>query len=484
MLAAQSRYALRACQSGPMGTVVEDQFVVEKPRNQFQFPDDQSLVVACSWEGPPGKLLISGLWTQPDGAIGSISDIRIETKTARVVAYWSFQLTQQMAPGRWRLAIRINGEPAGEHAFDVAVRVPPAPPPLIEAAPDRLPQPKQPTLDELYRDKAPATAWIRKLDETGRRLDSCVGFWLQAGQVITSFQCVDQAAKVEIEFSDGVKVQTDRVLGYHRLLDWIVLAADTGARPVWKRATQPPAIGERLLVFNIEPNDTRTIGGVDLGGRNQLPVMGQRLMLNPNPTQASAGGPLMNQMGEVVGLVGGTMAPGCRATAASRPAARQAAAEVYFACLTTLAIPVDLVKPEGDAQTLGGLRSAGAFTPNITENPNLQYAAMTKRFDPKNPLGPVEQITEISRRDEAFIIYSQWRRVRKDDLGSELVVRLFDLNNQLKGTSQTLPLKMGSTIPVAAAVSFAPAGLAAGFYRADLALGTALVWSGYFRVTD
>jgi hypothetical protein len=77
----------------------------------------------------------------------------------------------------------------------------------------------------------------------------------------------DATANLEIEFSDGHKVQTDELLAWSRNGDWAVIHTDTGATPPLALADpKSVAVGDRLIVFNVEAG-SRVIGGIDIGGR-------------------------------------------------------------------------------------------------------------------------------------------------------------------------------------------------------------------------
>ena len=72
----------------------------------------------------------------------------------------------------------------------------------------------------------------------------------------------------------------------------------------------PVPVGERYLVFNVEKEDVRVIGGVDITARRSVPGFGERIQISPFPASEAAGGPLLNPSGIVAGIVGGTPDPG------------------------------------------------------------------------------------------------------------------------------------------------------------------------------
>ena len=83
--------------SGPSGKVVQSRFVFDETRHRFVYPQDSSLVVYFEWEAPPGNHVLTGLWKGPDGRTATISpDIRMETKTTELNAYWIYQIVPTM----------------------------------------------------------------------------------------------------------------------------------------------------------------------------------------------------------------------------------------------------------------------------------------------------------------------------------------------------------------------------------------------------
>jgi len=205
--------------SGPSGKTVGADFVLDEIRNRFVYPNDKSFVVYFEWEAPLGDHILTAVWKQPDGRVASISpDVKMQTNTSQLKAYWGFTLYPGMDNGVWTMEVRVDGQPAGAHPFEVVGL------PVETPAPS---SPKQTTLDEIYKTLGPSVVWIRKLDGTGRRTDLATGFVLEQSVIATSFQAIDSAARLEIEFADGRKGETEEVLGFSRNADWALLKIDT-----------------------------------------------------------------------------------------------------------------------------------------------------------------------------------------------------------------------------------------------------------------
>jgi hypothetical protein len=87
--------------------------------------------------------------------------VKIETKTRQLTSYWTFELADGMQNGIWTVEIRVDGQPAGSHPFELA-GIPQPKPAAAEPAPAG---PKQPTLDAIYRSASQSMVWVYKLDE-------------------------------------------------------------------------------------------------------------------------------------------------------------------------------------------------------------------------------------------------------------------------------------------------------------------------------
>jgi len=167
--------------SGPSGKAVGTNFVLDETRSRFVYPRDSSLVIYFQWEATVGNHVLTGSWKQPDGRVASISpDVKVETTNSELSCYWIFSLSPGLSNGVWTLEVRVDGQPAGSHPFEIAG---------MEAAP------KQITIDQIFRTVGPSLVWIRKLDEAGRRIDTATGFVLQTNAVGTAFQSIDAACE-------------------------------------------------------------------------------------------------------------------------------------------------------------------------------------------------------------------------------------------------------------------------------------------------
>ena len=113
-------------------------------------------------------------------------------------------------------------------------------------------------------------------------------FW-EKNSIATAFQAIDAAVNLEMEFFDGRIVKTDALWAVNRLQDWAVIYTWTKARitanilTLERAETKGLLVGERLVGFNVENSNRRVIGGIDVTGRQVVPVFGERIFLMPRP---------------------------------------------------------------------------------------------------------------------------------------------------------------------------------------------------------
>ncbi len=474
----QGPFRMLKVQSGPSGKVEGSKFLFDQVRSNFEFPKDQELIVYFEWSGPAGKHSLSGVWKDPSGKPVQISDIAMETTGEPFSAYWTFRVVADMTPGVWELEARINGVPAGSHAFHLSI---PAPTPSAPPAPKTEFKRPVPTLDELFARRT-SLVWIDRLDEAGRRVDRATGFVSAANQVTTAFQAIDGSDGIEVEFATGKRLRVTSVAAVSRMQDWAVLHADTGTIPPLKAAAAyVTPIGERLLVFNVE-NGARTIGGVDYTGKDNRPEFGGRILISPSPTLESAGGPLMDKYGDVTGVLGGSLTPGSRVTGRALSVSPGLFNKLRSGVLAT---PIhDIPSPiQVSGETFDALLARGILTPGLRLHPNVRYGGTAGRARKKDENFAENDLSEFSRRDETVVVFAQLEEIVK---AKNAVIRaeVYDAQNRRRVNVPAAKVKWAGKIPVRWSASFSPAQLVPGVHRVDLLLDGQVVWRTFFEIRD
>jgi hypothetical protein len=470
-------FRLVKSQSGPSGRIVDNRFVFDELRNRFVYPQDKSLTVYFEWEAPVGNHTLSALWKDPDGRVATISpDIKMETKTPELHAYWIFEATSGMRGGIWTVEIRIDGAPAGSHSFELVVPEQPK----AETAPLT---PKLPSLDEIYASAGRSLVWIYKLDEAGRRTDTALGFVTGENQVATAFQAIDGVTRVEVEFSGGRKVTSDEVWLCNRPEDWALLKVETGTTPVLERMeTGKVPVGERYLVFNVEGEQARVIGGVDITGRRTVPGFGDRIQIAPSPSREAAGGPLLSPSGLVAGIIGGSVTPGSRF---SRHDMSVSPALWSRLNADSAAVPIGAVPKLSGAEPTNfqALLDKGILTPPLTPTPSLVYGGSARAISKNANDMTTKDTSEFSHRDQIIWIYTLWQK--KDKTGKGIVSgKVYDSRNRLLVDVANRKISLDDRVPMRVAFDFAPANFPAGVYRVDVHWNSRPAWRTFFTIVD
>ncbi|MDP8982368.1 MAG: serine protease, partial [Acidobacteriota bacterium] len=350
--------------------------------------------------------------------------------------------------------------------------------PVVEAAP---PPRTPPTLDEIFRKVSRSLVWVHKLDESGHRTDTATGFILEPGRIVTAFQAVDSAARLELEFPGGRKVTVDALAGFSRNGDWAVLRADTGDLPAIPRGDPKAiAVGERLIVFNVE-SEARVIGGIDVGGRRFVPGFGDRIQLSPGVARAAVGGPLLDAFGRVAGVLGGSITPGSRFDGRSMGVSPALWNNLNA---NNAAVPITEVTVPASAEpaTFKALLDAGTLTAPITAMPEFMYGGTTQSL-PKSATGPTPRdASEFARTEPQVFVYSLWSRKGKIGKGM-LSAKVYDSGNRLAVEVPPKKISLGE-IPIRSAFGFSPATLKGGMYRVDLLWDGKPVWRTFIVITE
>lgn len=469
-------YRLIRSLAGPTGTVVGSKFVFDETRNRFVYPADKEFRVYFEWQAEPGMHTLSAVWKNPEGRVVQISsDVKIETKSTELTAYWIYAIDPAAPSGVWTVEVRINGQPAGSHSFELILPEPPKPQPVV------TPVAQPPTLDEIYRSATPSLVWVHRLDPSLRRVDSSSGFVIGAGRVATAFQAIDGAVALEIEFNDGRKVMTNEIWACHRAADWAIVKADTqNVPPLVLGDPKDVAIGQRFIIFNIEGARARMLGGVDFAARENVPGFGERLRITPSPTAESMGGPLLDASGRVVGILGGSCAPGARS---SRVGSWISPGLWTRVDVHNGATPITaLTKPPYSPSTLETLTQQRVLTPPFQPVPYLTYCGTTRTL-PKALNLLMQDSFEFSRADPQLFVYTMWQK--KDKTSKVLFsARVYDAINRSLVEIEPKKVSLMENAPSVAWFSLVPDSLGLGTFRVDILINGLPVSRTFFQVVE
>ena len=428
--------------------------------------------VYFTWDGPPGQHHFEGVWKKPDGKVTMISDFEYKADQPRFGGYFRMLLGDTPATGVWSLEARIDGESAGTHNFQI-----------VAAARRDTPLPARQVLSpaDIYKRTAAASVFIENLNQLGERRSLSSGFFLGVDRLLTAFQAVDGASKVRIVTPDGRRVEANEVLAWNRRQDWIILRIDAGQIPTLPpAAAESWAVGDRVYVLDVPAEGSRVLIDTSIIGKQTISGAGDRISVGENLSRRSLGAPLLNEYGEVIGVIGGNLIPGAAFVEDLAFAARSLAGTTRG----TLAGPLNLIDQASAPTTIASLASAGQFMPALIGNDNVLSGTLSRNVNRKtDPPQPIEERSEFSRQDARAMLLVTWLpREKRKGIPN---LRLFDLDNHL--LSESPGKKKISVSPQKLAYSGweIPLGnLSPGIYRLDVTLNSDTVWRTFFRVID
>ncbi|MGA8221335.1 MAG: serine protease [Candidatus Acidiferrales bacterium] len=462
--------------SGTKGVERDGRFIIEDPRAQFHGGEDHKVIVYFEWEGPTGPHTFEALWKNPSGKVVVVSDFQFEPHKSPFSGYWTMLLDENPPTGFWTLEARIDGESAGSYTFEVV-----AGPSATPVAHVRLP----PTAAEIYHQAETATVYIEKLGPSGKAISRASGFFMAPDQVITTFGIIDGASDLRVVLDGGKSVTTRKVASWNRWQDWAVLTVDAAGVLALKTVPDKSGdVGDRCYSLGISQAGTRIISQTTIvGDSNQAPA-GRRLSLTVAFDPVAAGGPVLNEFGEVIGLLGGSLLPGMGTVASSSTGGFPPLAGSALPESAAFAVPISLVKipPSGAAPTtLTELAATGQFIPLLQGQDQVGFGSLALGLDKKNGIGwPRDAKDQFSRTDGQIILFINWNA--KTKLKGVATARFYDLNNRQVGESKPAninvhPDSLSSTYWPVSFADFPP-----GVYRADVYLGDAPVWREFFRI--
>jgi S1-C subfamily serine protease len=433
--------------------------------------------VYFTWEGPAGPHHFEGLWKNPVGKVAMTSEFDFQPQQPRFGAYFRMLLGDEPATGIWTLEARIDGETAGSHSFQITTA----------QRPDNVSGPTARRLlnpSEIYNRTAAASVLIENINLKGARRNVGTGFFIAPGRLLTAFQVIDDASKVRIVGPQGRLIEVTEVLSVNRRQDWIVLKVAVETVPALERAPANSwAIGDRIYFLDAPAEGNRVLVETSLIGKQNLGPAGDRLNVGDTVNRRAVGSPVLNEYGEVIGLIGGSLLPGAAFLEDLAFGARSNALGV--ASRGTFAVPITMIDESlSTATTIQGLAASGQFMQALVTSQSVLSGALARAVNKKvDPPQPIDEKIEFSLANSQGVLLLTW--LPKEKRKGRPSLRLYDLDNHL--INETLNKKKITVTPNKLSYSlweFNLAGLPAGIYRFDVLLDGDCVWRAFFRMVE
>lgn len=191
---------------------------------------------------------------------------------------------------------------------------------------------------------------------------------------------------------------------------------------------------------------------------------------------------MLNEYGEVIGLIGGNLT----SSAAFAEDLAFGARSLTGNLRGTLAVPINLIDSPGSSSqmTIAQLARSGHFTPPLAGNDDVLSGTLSRDLNRKvEPPQAIQERSEFSRQDARAMLLITWlpRQKRK----GRPSLRLYDLDNRMlsenvgKKKISVNPQKLSYTV-----WEMQMADLKPGVYRIDVLLDQDTVWRTFFRIVD
>jgi hypothetical protein len=339
---------------------------------------------------------------------------------------------------------------------------------------------------QIYQKALASTVTLQKLSPAGEKIGTGSGFVIADGLIATAFRVIDGATTVHVVLPGGQQGDVREVVGWNRWQDWAILRLPTGTVPVLKRAKPTSwSVGDRCFFLNAA-DGARTIADLNVTGSTKYPNAGERLSLNAAATSEATGSPLLNEYGEVIGIVGTGTIPG--SSSIGNRLGLYGPSFGFGEDLGELALPIatlpdlkDLVAPTSFSE----LVRRGEFVLPLTGTDIVNSGSLSDAVDRRPNVSPMPLNPKyrFNHKDHQMFVFVLWNaRDKRHALSS---IRLYDLSNNLLIQSKPNKLNLSpSNVFSSTDWKVDIDRLPSGTYRLDVVVDDQPVWRSFFTVSD
>jgi hypothetical protein len=194
------------------------------------------------------------------------------------------------------------------------------------------------------------------------------------------------------------------------------------------------------------------------------------------------GGPLLNEYGDAIGVLGGALIPGAGVSGIRRGVI--AHVPLSYA-VTTMAFPLSSVPAvAADSRiTLQELSARGVFPSPIVGPLNVYTGTIARGVETRNSVPvPIDERTEFkSGEGDAVAFLTFDPQEKRQGMGA---FRIYDIDNRPVMEGKPVKVNLRARVYSVTTWKFPLARLRPGTYRIDFDIDADPVWRSYFRVVD
>jgi S1-C subfamily serine protease len=162
------------------------------------------------------------------------------------------------------------------------------------------------TAEQIYQADADAVFYLKVYKEDGTLKTVGTGFLIEGGKALTAYHVIADGASYEAVFDDGKIVRGLKVTAADEDLDAAVLSIQAGGRQGLELASDEARHGQRTFAMGYPLKGTKIITEGIVNAPSAKVNGENRLLTSAQVASGMSGGPLLDQYGQVVGLISGS----------------------------------------------------------------------------------------------------------------------------------------------------------------------------------
>lgn len=325
---------------------------------------------------------------------------------------------------------------------------------------------------------------MEKLDPQGQSLHHSSGFLLKDGTIVASFRSIDGATTLRLHLANGDSLPSPMIAAWDRHQDWVILSTNTKGGPSLKLAESKSwKVGDQCYWLDVKTDGSRILSDGQIVGFKSPSPWGDRIDFSGAYDSAGLGGALLNDRGDVIGVLGGALPESFLNTNAPQ---LQTDSELLFYTEGGIAVAASLL-PQSlppSAVSLQDLWAKGLMTPPLIRSNYILFGMLTqggKPGDKKSTPGERDYKIRFHRGDTAAALIHFTNSI---SFKTTITLKLYDLDNHILATSKTEKINVNRGEYTERAWQVPLTNLAPGIYRVDIEIAEGVAWRQYFKLSD